>query len=100
MLLVGIMLGNFTLFSQISDALQIVLLASERILTGCPRLHIIGDMLYVPGLDGIKRRAIGVVAKWESLAIQGVNVLDFCISGGARCATSSGDNPGRSLCCF
>lgn len=53
----------------------------ENLATGCPRLQVIGDMLYAPGPDGIMRHAEGEAAVWEPFAMQGINVIDFRISG-------------------
>lgn len=53
----------------------------ENLTTGCPRLQVIDDMLYAPGPNGIMRHAKGADAKWEPFAMQGVNVIDFRLSG-------------------
>ena len=38
-------------------------------------------MLYAPGPNGIMRHAKGAGSKWEAFAMQGVNVIDFRLSG-------------------
>lgn len=53
----------------------------ENLATGCPRLQVIDDMLYAPGPNGIMRHAKGAGSKWEPFAMQGVNVIDFRLSG-------------------
>ncbi len=65
-----------------ADGVQIVSSGfGENPATACPRLQTIGDKLYASGPDGIMCRAKGEDAKWEQFAMQGVNVLDFRLSG-------------------
>lgn len=67
---------------QSSTESQIILSGfGENLATGCPRLQVIDDMLYAPGPNGIMRHAKGAGSKWEPFAMQGVNVIDFRLSG-------------------
>lgn len=67
---------------QSSAQLQIISSGfGENLATGCPRLQVIDDMLYAPGPNGIMRHAKGAGSKWEPFAMQGINVIDFRLSG-------------------
>lgn len=81
-LLAGIFLCGFDLYAQSTGSNQVISSDfGENLSTGCPRLQVIGDMLYAPSPNGIMRRAKGENAKWEPFAMQGINVIDFRISG-------------------
>lgn len=81
-LLAVIFLCGFDLYAQSTGSNQVISSDfGENLSTGCPRLQVIGDMLYAPGPNGIMRRAKGENAKWEPFAMQGINVIDFRISG-------------------
>lgn len=81
-LLLAIFICALHVQGQSSAQLQIISSGfGENLATGCPRLQVIDDMLYAPGPNGIMRRAKGETAKWETFAMQGINVIDFRISG-------------------
>lgn len=81
-LLLAIFICVLHVQGQSSAQLQIISSGfGENLATGCPRLQVIDDMLYAPGPNGIMRRAKGETAKWETFAMQGINVIDFRISG-------------------
>lgn len=82
LLVLVILLGASEILAQSPANPQIISSGfGENLATGCPRLQVIGDMLYAPGSDGIKRHPMGEDARWESFAMQGVNVVDFRLSG-------------------
>lgn len=81
-LLLAIFICALHVQGQPSAQLQIISSGfGENLATGCPRLQVIDDMLYAPGPNGIMRHAKGETAKWETFAMQGINVIDFRISG-------------------
>lgn len=66
------------LYAQTTGSNQIISSGfGENLSTGYPRLQVIGNILYAPGPNGIMRRAEGETAKWETFAMQGINVIDF-----------------------
>ena len=81
-LLAGIILCSLDVFAQPTGSAQIISSGfGENLSTGCPRLQVIVDMLYAPGPNGIMRRSKGEITQWEPFAMQGINVVDFRISG-------------------
>lgn len=81
-LLLAIFICALHVQGQSSAQLQIISSGfGENLSTGCPRLQVIDDMLYAPGPNGIMRHAKGAGSKWEAFAMQGVNVIDFRLSG-------------------